>query len=403
MVPAIAERAVGTEHTGARSDGLDERSWEARVAAVAACAGEHALRVDAEACFPAEAVEAMRAEGLLGAWIDPLARRAGRVDRADRVGVRRDRAAVRLVRHGVRDAPDPGRRAHEARRRIPTGGRLALREIAATQRLIASATSEVGVGGDLRSSKCALQMDGAVGTLTKHAPVISYGLEADDILVTARRAEDAPPGDQQLVLLRRTEYALEQTSRWEALGMRGTCSHGFTLKARFPAEAVVPEPFARDRDRDDGAGVASALGVGLARRRDGRRASRPHRRARRRAPHRARAAGIRDSLTSSPGCTPSVASCTTSCASSPARMDDPDALGTMGYAIRVNNLKVNASEALVDIVQGAMVVAGIAGYRTDTPVTARRNLRDALGALVMINNDRIVAANASLLLASRED
>ena len=50
-----------------------------------------------------------------------------------------------------------------------------------------------------------------------------------------------------------------------------------------------------------------------------------------------------------------------------------------------------------------MLVAGIAGYRTDTPVTLGRNLRDALGALVMINNDRIVAANASLLLASRED
>jgi acyl-CoA dehydrogenase len=86
-----------------------------------------------------------------------------------------------------------------------------------------------------------------------------------------------------------------------------------------------------------------------------------------------------------------------------ARMADPDALGTMGYAIRINNLKVNASEALVEIVQGAMVVAGIAGYRTDTPVTLGRSLRDALGALVMINNDRIVAANASLLLASRED
>ena len=86
-----------------------------------------------------------------------------------------------------------------------------------------------------------------------------------------------------------------------------------------------------------------------------------------------------------------------------ARMHDPDALGTMGYVIRVNNLKVNASESLVEIVQGAMVVAGIAGYRTDTPLTIGRHLRDALGALVMINNDRIVAANASLLLASRED
>jgi acyl-CoA dehydrogenase len=75
----------------------------------------------------------------------------------------------------------------------------------------------------------------------------------------------------------------------------------------------------------------------------------------------------------------------------------------MADAIRLNNLKVSASESLVEIVQGAMLVAGIAGYRTDTPVSIARSLRDALGALVMINNDRILAANASLLLASRED
>jgi acyl-CoA dehydrogenase len=85
------------------------------------------------------------------------------------------------------------------------------------------------------------------------------------------------------------------------------------------------------------------------------------------------------------------------------RMDDPDALGTMSYAIRVNNLKLSASESLVEIVQSAMRVAGIAGYRLDTPVSIGRALRDALGAIVMISNDRILAANATLLMASRED
>ena len=70
MVPALAERAVVTPYQAAPG-GPAERSWEARVGAVAACAAQHALRVDAEAAFPADAVEAMRAEGLLGAWIDP--------------------------------------------------------------------------------------------------------------------------------------------------------------------------------------------------------------------------------------------------------------------------------------------------------------------------------------------
>jgi acyl-CoA dehydrogenase len=84
-------------------------------------------------------------------------------------------------------------------------------------------------------------------------------------------------------------------------------------------------------------------------------------------------------------------------------MDDRDALGSLSFAIRINNVKLSASEALVDIAQQAMRVGGIYAYRLDTPVSLGRALRDAFGAVVMINNDRILAGNAVLLLASRED
>ena len=70
MTPSLAERTASV--AGPRAPGgLDVWGWEARVAAVATCAGEHATRVDADARFPAESVEAMRAAGLLGAWVDP--------------------------------------------------------------------------------------------------------------------------------------------------------------------------------------------------------------------------------------------------------------------------------------------------------------------------------------------
>ena len=68
-----------------------------------------------------------------------------------------------------------------------------LAELARREWLIASATSELGVGGDLRRSVCAVESDGARIRVTKRAPVISYGEEADDILLTARRAPDAAP------------------------------------------------------------------------------------------------------------------------------------------------------------------------------------------------------------------
>jgi acyl-CoA dehydrogenase len=399
-MPSLAERAVDTVHRPVL-DGLQVRSWETRVAAVAARAGEHATRVDAEASFPAEAAEAMRAEGMLGAGIDRalggLGVSIGQIAWAcEEIGQRCASSAMVFAMHQIQVA-SLVRHAGDS-----DWWTARLREIASTQRLIASATSEVGVGGDLRSSKCALQLDGRVGTLTKHAPVISYGLEADDVLATARRADDAPSGDQQLVLLRRTEYSLEQTSRWEALGMRGTCSHGFTLEARFPAEAVVPEAFGRIAT-DTMVPVSHLLwasvwlGVATDAVRRARAFVREDARRSGRAGGNARLAELVARLHAFRGVVHEEVR------EFSARMADPDALGTMGYAIRINNLKVNASEALVEIVQGAMLVAGIAGYRTDTPVTLGRHLRDALGALVMINNDRIAAANASLLLASRED
>ena len=399
-VPSLTERVVPSERLSAPGR-LEVRSWEARVAAVAKCAAEHATTVDASACFPAEAVEAMREEGLLGAWIDPSLGGLGvSIEQiawaCGEIGQRCASSAMVFAMHQIQ----VGSLARHA------GGAdwwtARLREIATTQRLIASATSEVGVGGDLRSSKCAVQLDGLVGSLTKQAPVISYGLEADDVLASARRSDDAPPGDQQLVLLRRGEYVLEQTSRWEALGMRGTCSHGFTLNARFPSEAVVPEAFARIATEtmvpvSHLLWASVWLGVATDAVRRARTFARDDARKSGKTGGNVRLAHLVSRLHALRGAVHDELR------EFSVRKDDADALGTMGYAIRINNLKVNASEALVEIVQGAMLVAGIAGYRTDTPVTLGRNLRDALGALVMINNDRIVAANASLLLASRED
>src|SRR6185437_12957223 len=115
-----------------------------------------------------------------------------------------------------------------------------LRRLVEEQRLIASATTEVGVGGDLRTSLCAVEIADGRFRLTKKAPVISYGAAADDILMTCRRAPDAPPGDQVQVLLHRGDLTAEPLSGWDTLGFRGTCSSGFTVTARGDAEQILP-------------------------------------------------------------------------------------------------------------------------------------------------------------------
>ena len=74
----------------------------------------------------------------------------------------------------------------------------------------------------------------------------------------------------------------------------------------------------------------------------------------------------------------------------------------MGFAVRINNLKVNASRAVTRMVEAALQICGIHGYKNDSPFSVGRQLRDALSASLMVANDRIYAANASALLVQKE-
>jgi acyl-CoA dehydrogenase len=81
---------------------------------------------------------------------------------------------------------------------------------------------------------------------------------------------------------------------------------------------------------------------------------------------------------------------------------DPDALSSIGFTIAMNALKINASELVVDVVHRALLICGISGYKNDSPFSLTRLLRDAQGAALMVNNDRIMASNAQLLLVQRD-
>ena len=73
-----------------------------------------------------------------------------------------------------------------------------------------------------------------------------------------------------------------------------------------------------------------------------------------------------------------------------------------GFSIRTNNLKLSCSKLIVDIVGQAMLICGIAGYRNDSKFSLSRHLRDAHGAALMVNNDRIMKLNATMLMVHRE-
>lgn len=282
--------------------------------------------------------------------------------------------------------------------------RAYLGELVERQLLLASATTEVNVGGDVRTSICALERDGDRFRLRKQAPVISYGLEADDILVTARRAPDAPSSDQVIVLCRKADTRLEQAGGWDTLGFRGTCSLGFVLESEGHVDQVVPLPYADVSARTMhpiSHIVWASLWTGIA------------------ADAVAKArAFVRAEARKKPGTVPPGALRLAGTVSTLQQLrnnvhdvtteyerllGDPETLSGMRFTIKANNLKVASSQLVVEIVSQAMLVCGIAGYRHDTRYSLGRHLRDAYGAMLMINNDRINNANASLLLISKED
>ncbi|MGI8509796.1 MAG: acyl-CoA dehydrogenase family protein [Gemmatimonadaceae bacterium] len=279
-----------------------------------------------------------------------------------------------------------------------------LTELVETQALIASATSEIGVGGDVRSSICAIDSDGHSFALNKKAPVISYGEHADAILATARRNAEAAASDQILVLLRRDETELTRTSDWNALGFRGTCSSGFQLSARGSDSQILPEAYA-DISSQTMLPVShilwTSLWLGIATAAVGKARS-----------------FVRAEARKTPGTPPSSSMRLAQLVNSlqgmrafvhdgtreyESVMNDDEALSAMSFAIKMNNVKLSCSTAVVDIVGQAMLICGMAGYRIDSPYALGRLLRDAYGAALMINNDRIYNANASMLLVTKDD
>jgi acyl-CoA dehydrogenase len=80
-----------------------------------------------------------------------------------------------------------------------------------------------------------------------------------------------------------------------------------------------------------------------------------------------------------------------------------DELSSMGFAVAMNNVKIAASSMAVEIINHAMLVCGIMGYKNGTPYSLGRHLRDAMSAPLMISNDRIFGNTSNMLLVHRLD
>jgi acyl-CoA dehydrogenase len=370
-----------------------------RARAVATIAANNAVDVDNAARFPAEAVAGLKEQRLLGIGVarDLGGEGAGVADIADvcyLLGQACSSTAMIYAMHQIKVAC--------VTRHMRDNTVLAniMRRLCTGQLLLASSTTEGQSGGNVRSSEAPVEhADGRI-SLERKASVISYGAYADGIVTTARRSAEAAGTDQVLVAFLRDDYTLTRLQGWNTLGMRGTCSEGYTLKASGLAGQILPDayelihaqtmvPFAHLLWGSVWTGIAAGA-VARAQ------------------------AFIRQALRASNGQMPPGAPQFTKAlqtlrtlrgmlASSmrayETRMNDPKALAALDFQALITLTKVEASELAVSVVMSAMRACGLSGYRSDGDFTIGRYLRDVLSSPIMINNDRILAnlANSSFM------
>ncbi len=363
----------------------------ARAAIAADIAATWADAVDREARFPAEAFAALRAQRLLAIMLPAelggedapmrdivdICYRLGQACSSTALIYAMHQACLACVlRHGQ------GAAWHSA----------FLRQAAAEQWLLASSTTEGTGGGNVRASAAPVQRHEDRIRLDRAATVVSYGAEADAIVTTARRTPDSLPSDQVLVVFRRADYRLESIGGWDTLGMRGTSSHGYTLRAEGEEAQILPAPYDAIHPQSmvpvshlawSGTWAGIAAGALERARRFIRQAARqnggilpPG------APHFTEAGAKLQTLRGLIAASTQAYECIA---------DNGAALAAIDFQTRMNLTKVQVSDMAVEIVLAAGRACGLSGYRNDSPFSIGRHLRDVLSAPIMINNDRIRA------------
>ena len=388
----VSERTPAPSFTAAHD-------LKARAQAVAAVAAEHSNAVDREARFPAETFVAARKHRLLSMLVPKElggdgANVSDAVDVCYMLGMGCGSSAMIFAMHQIQVVILLRHAANSS------WHQQLLRRLCAEQLLFASSTTENQTGGVVRASSCAVERDGDRMSLVKNGTVMSYGAEADGILLTARRAPDAQPSDQVLVGFVKGDYELEKIKEWDTMGMRGTCSAGYTLSGSGKAEQVLPESYERIHPQSmvpiahltwSAVWCGIAAGAVSRARRLVRNGAKPGNQAPPGASHLTRAMM---SLRALRGSIAAAAASYERAAAAPGG----ELLEAIDFQTGMNLLKVNSSESAISIVLSAMQACGLSGYRNDGEFSVARNLRDALSSSIMINNERILAGAASSLL-----
>ena len=266
----------------------------------------------------------------------------------------------------------------------------------ADQALVASGTSEKGVGGDVFGSTCVVEEheDGAL-SVTKESPNISYLNHAGAVLVTAMRT--TPTGKTQVLIAAETSrLAFESGPEAQMMGLRGMLNRPYSFTAQFAPGAVFSEDYpciARETMTPTVHVLWAAMWSGLAAQ----------------ALEKAKAFVAKSPPSVEGGelmrielsrlvnkhYTMNALVREAAVDFYQSDLDDSPPLD-LARTANIKRLKVVCSELLEEICLGALGVIGFAAYAERGKFSLSEIIRDALSARVMISNNRLLLANGPI-------
>lgn len=363
-------RGNGAAYASAgQGSGLDT-TVDADLQLALCAASEYALEVDRDARFPNEALGALRNARLMSLLVPaPLGGHDASLKAvAGLCETLAQACASSAMMFAMHQAAAAWLILHCE---MHDGSRALLQRLSGDQMLFGIA----GMGGPVSAvmpttpAHVPLQRDVQPFTLVIDSATIPYGAYADGLLL--------PMGDDGFVAAFKEQYKLERRESWDALGMRGLCSDEFRVVASGESSQILHT--ARDLTGNLHAIVQllhSAVWVGIA-------ASALERAqayskgqgdaARGLLPGAARLAEANALLQMMRAHLASALEHATS---------GPHGLPPLGPAFiaEIQALKTGVSRSALALVNHAMMVCGMDGYRNDTDVSIARHLRDLYAA-----------------------
>jgi acyl-CoA dehydrogenase len=371
---------------------------ESRIERAVTVAAEHADAVHEEGRFPQQAIDALKANRLLGVLVGNQLSLSETARICFRLGEACGSTGLIYAMHQIEVAMLLAERDEFSH--------AFLKRVDDEQLLLASVTSEEGIGGNIRASLCAVKVAAGASEfdLKKNATTISYGAYADGLLITCRAREDSNSSDQVLVTVTKDQYTLERTSKWNTIGMRGTCSDGFHVDVHAPIHQICSTPFGALCESvmlPVSHMLWSSVWLGIA--------ANATARARsflREAAKRGQGGQLPPGNTRLVHALEKMQFMHSRIKNALARyeqLQSGNALPQMTIALttEMNGLKTSVSEMAKDVVDEALMICGIAGFKNGTQWSLGRHLADIHSARLMVSNDRIVGNSASFLVAQR--